>query len=72
MELEDQIRSAIELKKGEFVLIIGNKGAGKSTFINRFFRLVLDKQLRNNCLVLRVDLANSDGNQATISRLANR
>jgi len=66
-ELEDQIRSAIELKKGEFVLIIGNKGAGKSTFINRFFRLVLDKQLRENCLVLRIDLANSDGNQATIS-----
>jgi len=67
MELEDEIRSAIELKKGEFVLIIGNKGAGKSTFINRFFKLVLDKQLRNNCLVIRVDLANSDGNQATIS-----
>jgi len=66
-ELQDEIRSAIELKKGEFVLIIGNKGAGKSTFIDRFFRLVLDKQLRDNCLVLRVDLANSDGNQATIS-----
>ena len=67
MELEDEIRSAIKLQKGEFVLIIGNKGAGKSTFINRFFKLVLDKQLRNNCLVLRIDLANSDGNKATIS-----
>lgn len=66
-ELEDQIRSAIELKKGEFVLIIGNKGAGKSTFIDRFFRLILDKQLRGHCLVLRVDLANSDGNQAAVS-----
>lgn len=66
-ELEDQIRSAIEIKKGEFVLIIGNKGAGKSTFIDRFFRLVLDKQLRGDCLVLRVDLASSDGNEATIS-----
>lgn len=66
-ELQDEIRSAIEFQKGEFVLIIGNKGAGKSTFIDRFFRLVLDKQLRDNCLVLRIDLANSDGNQATIS-----
>lgn len=66
-ELQDEIRSAIEFQKGEFVLIIGNKGAGKSTFIDRFFRLVLDKQLRDSCLVLRIDLANSDGNQATIS-----
>ncbi len=66
-ELQDEIRSAIELKKGEFVLIIGNKGAGKSTFIDRFFRLVLEKQLRDSCLVLRIDLANSDGNQSTIS-----
>lgn len=65
-ELQDEIRTAIESQKGEFVLIVGNKGAGKSTFINRFFRLVLDKQLRNSCLILNLDLANSDGNQATI------
>ncbi|QSJ15784.1 AAA family ATPase [Nostoc sp. UHCC 0702] len=66
-ELENQIRASVESQRGEFVLVIGNKGAGKSTFIDRFFRLVLDKQLRANCLVLRVDLANSDGNQATIA-----
>ncbi|NEU77925.1 hypothetical protein [Nostoc sp. UIC 10630] len=66
-ELEDQIRSAIELQKGEFVLIIGNKGAGKSTFISRFFRLILNRKLREDCLFLRIDVANSDGNIATIS-----
>lgn len=66
-ELQDEIRSAIKFQKGEFVLIIGNKGAGKSTFIDRFFRLVLDKQLRESCLILRIDLANSDGNEGTIS-----
>ncbi|MFN9670293.1 MAG: hypothetical protein ACK573_16015 [Pseudanabaena sp.] len=66
-ELQDEIRSAIEFQKGEFVLIIGNKGAGKSTFIDRFFRLVLDKQLRDSCQLLRVDLANSHGNEGTIS-----
>jgi energy-coupling factor transporter ATP-binding protein EcfA2 len=66
-ELEEQIRYAVALQKGEFVLIIGNKGAGKSTFIDRFFRLTLDKQLRTSCLVLRIDIANSDGNQNTIS-----
>lgn len=44
-ELQEQIRSAVESRRGEFVLIIGNKGAGKSTFIDRFFRLVLDRAL---------------------------
>jgi energy-coupling factor transporter ATP-binding protein EcfA2 len=67
VELEDQMRNSVELQKGEFVLIIGNKGAGKSTFINRFFRLIIDKNLRDDCLILRIDLANSDGNQSTIS-----
>ena len=66
-ELEDQIRTAVNLQKGEFVLIIGNKGAGKSTFIDRFFRLTIDKQLRTSCLVLRINLADSDGNQNTIA-----
>jgi predicted kinase len=28
------------------VLIIGNKGSGKSTFIDRFFNLVLEASLR--------------------------
>jgi energy-coupling factor transporter ATP-binding protein EcfA2 len=67
IELANQMRESIVLQKGEFVLIIGNKGAGKSTFIDRFFRLVLDRQLRESCLVLRIDLADSDGNQSTIS-----
>jgi energy-coupling factor transporter ATP-binding protein EcfA2 len=66
-ELANQMRESIDLQKGEFVLIIGNKGAGKSTFIDRFFRLVLDSKLREGCLVLRLDLADSDGNQSTIS-----
>lgn len=66
-ELQGEIRSAIESERGEFVLIIGNKGAGKSTFIDRFFRLVLEKSLRDSCLVLRIDLANSDGTHDNIS-----
>ncbi|MBN3882117.1 MAG: AAA family ATPase [Nostoc sp. JL34] len=67
IELQNQIRNAVELQKGEFVLIIGNKGAGKTTFIDRFFRLILDKSLRENCLLIRVDLADSNGEKATIT-----
>ena len=65
-ELQEHIRTAVDTQRGEFVLIIGNKGAGKSTFIDRFFRLVLEKQLRDRCLVIRIDLADSDGNIETI------
>lgn len=65
-ELEDRIRYAVETRRGDFVLIIGNKGAGKSTFIDRFFTLVLDPDLRGRCLVLRIDLADSSGDMDTI------
>lgn len=60
-ELQEHIRVAVESQRGEFVLIIGNKGSGKTTFIDRFFRLVLRKELRSRCILIRVDLADSDG-----------
>ena len=60
-ELQEHVKAAVESQRGEFVLIIGNKGAGKSTFIDRFFRLVLEKELRERCLVVRVNLQDSDG-----------
>ena len=66
-ELQQHIQHAVETRIGEFVLIIGNKGAGKTTFIDRFFRLVLDKRLRERCLVLRIDLKESTGDINTIT-----
>lgn len=66
-ELQEQIRYAVQTQRGEFVLIIGNKGAGKSTFIDRFFNLVLEKELRRQCLVVRVDLADSSGDISSIA-----
>ena len=59
--LARRIEAAVETRRGEFVLVIGNKGAGKSTFIDRFFRLVLDRTIREKCLVVRIDLADSSG-----------
>lgn len=66
-ELQEHIRAAVETKRGEFVLIIGNKGSGKSTFVDRFFRLILDLELRHKCLVIRIDLADSSGDILNIN-----
>src|ERR1700722_627247 len=60
-ELVRDIKTAVETKRGEAVLIIGNKGAGKSTFIDRFFEMVLDPALRKKCLLIRVDISQSNG-----------
>ncbi|MBF4069328.1 hypothetical protein ISJ33_24655 [Burkholderia pseudomallei] len=66
--LQNEIRGAVELERKEFVLIVGNKGSGKSTFVDRFFRLTLDRSLRNKCTLLTVDLRDSDGQIESIQR----
>ena len=70
--LQREIRSALIARRGQTVLIIGNKGAGKSTFIDRFFRNVLKRSLREKCLVARVDLGTSTGDRARLGEWLNR
>ncbi|MDP1768368.1 MAG: hypothetical protein Q8L74_06125 [Nitrospirota bacterium] len=65
-ELLRHIEVAVETQRGEFVLIVGEKGAGKSTFIDRFFRLVLSRNERDKCLVVKVDMADSPGDKGTV------
>jgi len=59
--LYKELEHAITAARGEMVLIIGNKGAGKSTFMDRFFRQVLPRNLRKECLVLRINLGDFPG-----------
>jgi energy-coupling factor transporter ATP-binding protein EcfA2 len=67
-QLLRHIEVAVETQRGEFVLIVGEKGAGKSTFIDRFFRLVLSRADREKCLVVKVDMADSPGDKGTVSQ----
>lgn len=60
-ELRREIESSFETRRGQIVLIVGNKGAGKTTFIDRFFKFKLDRSLRDKCLILKVDLSVSPG-----------
>lgn len=55
------IQRVRETRRHEFVLIVGTKGAGKSTFISRFFSTVLSQGIADNCVVIKVDLGEASG-----------
>lgn len=65
-QLSELIARAAESQRHEFVIIVGTKGAGKSTFITRFFRSVLKAELARECIVSRVNLADSPGDASTV------
>lgn len=60
-KLANEIEDAIETSRGEIVLIVGKKGAGKSTFIDRFFTTLLPRKIKSRCLYLNIDLARFPG-----------
>ncbi|TPI77691.1 AAA family ATPase [Mesorhizobium sp. B2-8-9] len=68
--LVDELSRAMETRVSETVLIVGNKGAGKSTFIDRFFEQVLPSGLRKKCVVCRIDLEDFHGDRDAVARWA--
>lgn len=65
-QIAREIENAVETMRGDTIVIVGNKGAGKSTFVERFFELVLDRSIRDKCLVINIDLLRSNGDMATL------
>jgi energy-coupling factor transporter ATP-binding protein EcfA2 len=59
--LVDLIEAAKLQHKNRFILLVGSKGAGKSTFVDRFFKFVLPTQTANQLVLIRVDLAHHSG-----------
>jgi len=66
-QLAREIETAVDSGRGETVILVGNPGAGKSTFVERFFDLVLDPAVRSRCLVARIDLFTSTGEVTTLT-----
>lgn len=71
-QLATEIRRAAMAKRGEKVLLIGNKGSGKSTFIDRFFEISLDHKMRRHCVVLKLDLKKYEAGVGGISEWLDR
>jgi len=72
----DELSRVIErvrcTQRNEFVIIVGTKGAGKTTFIERFFKLVLSKDILRECVLIRINLADSDGDENGINSWLNQ
>ena len=66
-QLSQEIEESIKTTKGRTVILIGNKGSGKTTFISRFFSLVLEPRLKKQCLILKLDVGISTCNIHDIS-----
>jgi len=65
-KLTELIRRVQEMKRKQMVLLVGTKGAGKTTFIDRFFYDVLPPDLAKDCSIVRIDLAKSGCDAAEI------
>ena len=64
--LQAELERAIRSGTSETILLVGNKGAGKSTFIDRFFEQVLPTRIRSKCVVARIDLGDYHGDPRRI------
>jgi energy-coupling factor transporter ATP-binding protein EcfA2 len=66
VELQELIESVQRQHKNRFVLLVGNKGAGKSTFIDRFFKYVLPSEISDGLVTVRLDMALCDGSASSV------
>ncbi|SFD09196.1 hypothetical protein SAMN04488059_12072 [Devosia psychrophila] len=67
-QLVEELKHVIKNKRSEIVLIVGNKGSGKSTFIDRFFSHVLSPIIRDECAVCVIDVSAYPGGVTDIQR----
>ncbi|AZD01584.1 AAA family ATPase [Pseudomonas chlororaphis] len=65
--LQNLLESSVELKTGEFVLLVGNKGSGKTTFLQRFFQKVIPKSTKDQVLFLSINLLKSEGSEERLT-----
>ena len=60
-ELSSLIEKAVKVESGQTVFIVGPTGAGKSTFLTRFFQKTLAPVVRRDCLVTRINCLDFSG-----------
>ncbi len=67
-ELASLIKTNVETdpsESGQTVFIVGPTGAGKTTFLDRFFRKTLPNSIRRKCVLIRVNCLDATGREDT-------
>lgn len=57
------VSTAIEMEEGQTIFIIGPTGAGKTTFLDRFFRKTLPQKVREQCSLATINMLDSVGDE---------
>lgn len=71
--LHSVIETTIEAGTGQTVFIVGPSGAGKTTFLERFFKKTLPASIRGRCVVININALDATGDPTTaIPSMTNR
>src|SRR5690606_22458649 len=64
--LQTVVQSAVTGQRGQTVFIVGPSGAGKSTVLDRFFARTLTPEVREQRVVIKVDVLDATGDETTL------
>ncbi len=71
-ELAGIIERVKSTNRNEFVLLVGGKGSGKSTFVERFFKYKLKDELKQECIIINMNLGEIESEETVIKWLNNK
>lgn len=63
--LQAIVQSTVAGELGQTVFIVGPPGAGKTTFLDRFFARTLSPEVRERCVVISINALDATGNEAS-------
>lgn len=64
--LQTVVQTAVTGQRGQTVFIVGPSGAGKSTFLDRFFSRTLATEVRERCIVIKLDVLDATGDETSL------
>jgi cold shock CspA family protein/energy-coupling factor transporter ATP-binding protein EcfA2 len=64
--LQTVVQSAVTGQRGQTVFIVGPSGAGKSTFLDRFFARTLAPEVREKCIIIKLDVLDATGDETAL------
>jgi len=64
--LQAIVQNTVAGELGQTVFIVGPPGAGKSTFLDRFFARTLSPEVRERCVVIGINVLDASGHEAGV------